>query len=339
MWFVGVISQERRLDYTEASEKVADAALAYRYLGDRCINLFFHVIHVRLIRVWGSTGEANCMRYVSYIYTICSGIDLRCRILGRIALQTAKYQDAIRRLESAMTLYRKVKWIYGEADCYQAIGEVYMGCRDEASAEIHFEKAQALYVEINHSGGQIFCGRALADVAFRRRSYTLAKQMYEQTLAICRTHVDKCRAEFGIANVALALDEDTKARNLYDKVLPVFQQHGNAVPEEAHTLKKLGDMAVKSQEDKKGKDLFEQALVKFRLTGVVPAQADCLVRLAEVAKRQLAWSEAMSRYEEAMGLYREAEDEERRMLCSKELQGLKDTTSRTSRSQLWVRLL
>jgi len=214
-----------------------------------------------------------------------------------------------------------------------------MAGRDEPSAEIHFEKAQALYVEINHNGGQIFCTRALADIAFRRRNYTQAKHMYEKTLAICRSHIDKCRAEFGIANVALALDEDTKARDLYNKVLPVFQQHGNAVPEEAHTLKKLGDMAVKTQHDEKGKDLFEQALVKFRLTGVVPAQADCLVRLAEVAKRQHAWSEAISRYEEAMGLYREAEDEERKMLCFKELQELRDARARTSRSQHWVRLL
>lgn len=43
MWLVGVISQARRLDYTEASEKVADAALAYRYLGDRYIALIFHL--------------------------------------------------------------------------------------------------------------------------------------------------------------------------------------------------------------------------------------------------------------------------------------------------------
>lgn len=44
MWLVGVISQERRLDYTEASEKVADAALAYRYLGDRCLKSLFHPV-------------------------------------------------------------------------------------------------------------------------------------------------------------------------------------------------------------------------------------------------------------------------------------------------------
>jgi tetratricopeptide (TPR) repeat protein len=87
-WLLGVISQERRLDcnYIDASDKVADATLAYRYLGD-------------------FTGEANCLR-----------------ILGRIALQTAKYGDAVQRLQSAMTLYRKVKRVYGEADCYQAQG-------------------------------------------------------------------------------------------------------------------------------------------------------------------------------------------------------------------------
>lgn len=35
-WLLGVISQERRLDcnYIDASDKVADATLAYRYLGD-----------------------------------------------------------------------------------------------------------------------------------------------------------------------------------------------------------------------------------------------------------------------------------------------------------------
>jgi tetratricopeptide (TPR) repeat protein len=301
MWLLGVISQERRIDYIDASEKVADAALAYRFLGD-------------------VTGEANCLR-----------------ILGRIALQTAKYGDAIRRLQTAMVLYRKVKRLYGEADCYQAQGEVYMGRRDETSAEVNFKKAKELYSEINHPGGKIFCTRALGDIAFRRRNYALAKLTYEQTLAMCRAQLDKCRAEFGIANVALAMNEDIRARELYDRVLPIFREHGHAVPDEAHTLKKLGDMAVKVGDDEQAKDLFEQALVKFRLTGIVPAQADCLVRLAEVAMRQSACQEAISRYEEAMGLYCEAEDEERRTLCSNALQELAEVVPRTSHQ--WVRLL
>jgi tetratricopeptide (TPR) repeat protein len=194
-----------------------------------------------------------------------------------------------------MTLYPKVKRVYGEADCYQAQGEVCMGRRDEASAEVHFMKARALFSEINHRGGEMFCTRALGDIEFRRRNYARAKQTYEQAVAMSRTHIDKCRAVFGIANVALALDQNPQARVLYDKVLPVFQQHGQAVPDEAHTLKKLGDVAVKAGDDVQAKDQFEQALVKFRLTGVVPTQADCLVRLAEVALRQSARREATVR--------------------------------------------
>jgi len=177
----------------------------------------------------------------------------------------------------------------------------------------------------------------LGDIAFRRREYALARQIYKQALALSTSEVDKCRAEFGIANVALALDEDEKARALYDKVLPVFQQHGNAVPDEAHTLKKLGDVAVKIGDDEAAKNQFEEALVKFRLIGLVPVQADCLKRLAEVAKRQFAWKEAISRYEEAVGLYGEAEDEERRELCSVALQELRNATSVTSR--VWLQLL
>jgi tetratricopeptide (TPR) repeat protein len=236
-----------------------------------------------------------------------------------------------------MMLYRRVKRIYGEADCYQAQGEVYMGRRDESSAEGHFKKALELYSEINYLGGKIFCTRALGDIAFRRRQYALAKITYEQTLPICKAQVDKCRAEFGIANVALAMDEDIRARELYNMVLPVFREHGNAVPDEAHALKKLGDIAVKARDDEQAKCQFEQALVKFRLAGVVPAQADCLVRLAEVAKRQYAHKEAILRYAEAMGLYYEAEDEERRMLCSKAMCELEGVVVQTS--QHWVRLL
>jgi tetratricopeptide (TPR) repeat protein len=212
-----------------------------------------------------------------------------------------------------------------------------MGRRDEKSAEIYFERAKELFSEIKHRGGKVFCTRALGDIAFRRRDYAEAKQIYEQAMAMSRTHVDKCRAEFGIANVALALDEDFRARDLYDRVLPVFQKHGHVVPDEAHTLKKLGDVAVKAGDDEQAKDQFEQALVKFRVTGVVPAQADCLVRLAELAMRQSALREAISRYEEAMVLYREAEDEERRTLCSKALGELKDVAPRTLHQ--WVRLL
>lgn len=259
---------------------------------------------------------------------------LSYRIRARIALQTAKYKDAMQYLQAAMALYRSVKWLYGEADCYQAQGEVYMGRRDEASAEIHFRKAKDLYFDINHLGGTIFCTRALADIEFRRRHYVQARTIYEQALDICQSEVDKCRALFGIASSCLALHEDIKAKGLYDRVLPVFQHHGNAVPEEAHTLKKLGDMAIKVGDDDKASGLIEQALVKFRLMGVVPAQADCLVRLAEIAVRQQAKKTAVSRYEEAMTLYDEAEDDERKVLCCKELQGLRDMPSRQ-----WVRLL
>lgn len=234
-----------------------------------------------------------------------------------------------------MILYRKVKRVYGEADCYQAQGEMCMGRRDESSAEPLFKQARALFAEINHRGGKVFCTRALGDIAFRQRKYALAMEIYEEALAMSKSHIDKCRAEFGIGNVLLALDEDNKAQDLYVKVLPVFQQHINAVPDEAHTLKKLGDVAVKAGDDEGAKGQFEQALVKFKLTGLVPTQADCLVRLAEVALRQSAEMEAMSRYEEAMGLYREIEDEERRMICSSALQVLQNVTPKMP----WVRLL
>jgi tetratricopeptide (TPR) repeat protein len=248
----------------------------------------------------------------------------RARILGRIALQTARFGDAIQQLQAAITLYRKVKQIYGEADCHQAQGEVYMGRGDEASAEVSFEEAATLFSEINRRTGMIFCTRALGDIAFRRRNYAQAKQIYKQALEMSTTHLDKCRAEFRIANVALALNEDLQARTLYDKVLPFFQQHCYAVPEEAHTLKKLGDVALQGGDEDQAKDWFDQALAKFRLIGDVPAQADCLVRLAEVAIRKSAFLEAISKFEEAIGLYREAEDEENRTLCSKALQDLQD---------------
>jgi len=101
--------------------------------------------------------------------------------------------------------------------------------------------------------------------------------------------------------------------------------------------KKLGDVAVKIGDDEQAKDQFEQALVKFRVTGFVPAQADCLVRLAKLAMRQSAAQEASSRYEEAMGLYGEAEDEERRMLCFKALKEL--TNDVPPIQHKWVRLL
>jgi tetratricopeptide (TPR) repeat protein len=285
-WLIGVISLERRLDYADAEEKVADAAFAFRHLGD-------------------SVGEANCLR-----------------ILGRLSFQTGKFSDAIKQLQSAMTLYHKVKWVYGEADCNQAHGEILLARRDTAASAMQFRKAIALYSELGHLGGKIFCTRAFGDIAVIEEDYAKAKDLYDQTYNMSTSDVDKARAEFGLARLLLIIGDNIQAREIFNRILPVFQKHSDAVLEEAYVLKRLGDLSVDAGDYNSAMEYCEQALAAFRLMQVLPAQADCLSDLAKIAQCQLHRETALEGYKEALMLYQRVDDDERMKMCSTAIQGL-----------------
>lgn len=273
------------MDYADAEEKVADAAFAFRHLGD-------------------SVGEANCLR-----------------ILGRLSIQTAKFSDAVKQLQSAMTLYRKFKWVYGEAECNRAYGEMLLVRRDTTAAAMQFKKAIALYSELDHLGGKIFCARAFGNIAVMEEDYAKAKDLYNQTYSMSRSDVDKARAEFGLARLLLTVGDNIQAREIFDRILPIFRKHSDAVLEEAYVLKSLGDLAVDAGDDNGAMEYCEQALASFRLMQVVHAQADCLSDLAKISKRQLHQEKASERYKEALMLYQRVGDDERMKMCSIALQG------------------
>jgi tetratricopeptide (TPR) repeat protein len=274
------------LDYADAEEKVADASIAFCHLGD-------------------SVGEANCLR-----------------ILGRLSFQTGKFSHAVKQLQSAMTLYHKVRWVYGEANCNQAYGEILLARRDTIGAAMQFRKAIGLYSELDHLGGKIFCTRAFGDIAVMEEDYAKAKDLYNQTYNMSQSDVDKARAEFGLAKLLLIIGNNVQAWEIFDRILPVFQQHSDAVLEEAYVLKRLGVIAIDAGDDNSAMKYCEQALTSFRHMQVLPAQADCLSDLAKIAKRQQHRETALERYKEALMLYKRLDDDEQMKMCSTALQEL-----------------
>ncbi|KIN93718.1 hypothetical protein M404DRAFT_443822 [Pisolithus tinctorius Marx 270] len=293
LWLISVLAVERRAYKTETGQQLLDAASQYHDMGD-------------------DTGEANCYR-----------------ILGRMYLQTARYSDAEELLLKAIRLYKNVQWIYGEADCNQALGEISICQGNGVTAAAHFDRARELYALLNHSGGLMFCAKADGDLALQRGEHGLAKEKYEGVLRMCRSPVDFARVDFGIGNVALALGDLNKARELFMKALQVFEPDTSAILEQAQTLYQLGELELSSGQERGAEDYFKRTLAVCSPVDIIPTQADCFVKLAEGAVRQSKPEEAVARYESAIALYRQAGNDASVHYYSGVLQSLVELTLRS----------
>jgi len=181
---------------------------------------------------------------------------------GNVCYWINDWQQAIRRCETALSLYR----------------EICEASRSEA------ERTAARLGEAN-------CISRLGDVHVQLDEYPQARQRYEAALPIYREIGDRlgeanCISRLG--DVHVQLDEYPQARQRYEAALPIYREIGDRLGE-ANTLTAFGVVSLAEKDYGIARDWFEQALRIYREIGdrhwqtyVAPRLAIALLALNEV---------------------------------------------------------
>ncbi|NUN65866.1 tetratricopeptide repeat protein [Pseudanabaena biceps] len=172
------------------------------------------------------------------------------KALGDISKHLEKNAKALKRYESAITLYRKIDNQLGEANTLKAIGDVLQFCKQIKKALKKYEIALAIYREIGDFIGEANTLKAIGDVLQSLDLRTEALERYEVALAIYREIGDRLGEANTLQTIAL-LEEDPviglassqSALNMYIEIGDKYSQARNLSYFTSKIQLKLGQKA------------------------------------------------------------------------------------------------
>ncbi|MGM0607023.1 MAG: winged helix-turn-helix domain-containing protein [Candidatus Muiribacteriota bacterium] len=132
--------------------------------------------------------------------------------LGKINVLMSNNKEAVEYFGKACDLYSQLNFIEGETACFVGLGDSMRFSNKIDSAEEYFNRAKQYITEISaHLKGRVYKG--LGDTAFRKRNYNIAQNYFEKAIAIFEEinenfYIGKIRHNLAFLYFELAKIED-----------------------------------------------------------------------------------------------------------------------------------
>ena len=205
--------------------------------------------------------------------------------LGIIAQVRADLEEARRRYDEALPLYRRVGAVQGEANCMLRLGGIALARSDYEEAHRRFDEALPLYRRVGDVRGEANCILDLGEIALARSDHEEARRRYDEAMPLNR-RVGAVQGEANciesLGDIARDRSDHEEARRRYDAALPLYRRVG-AVLGEANCIQSLGDIAWERSDPTTAKECYVAALALYARIHDSHSMGAAHRRLAQVA--------------------------------------------------------
>ncbi|HKH33399.1 MAG TPA: tetratricopeptide repeat protein [Beijerinckiaceae bacterium] len=149
----------------------------------------------RLVEALDGATELSIFAGLGSIHTLLRSSAARIRAqpglmarisfdIGSISLARSDHATARQRTEEAISLFRSVGNIIGQANCIRNLGAVALGQSDHQTAQQRYEEALSLYRKRGSVSGEADCLTNMGNLAARRSDHGLARKRLEEALPL-----------------------------------------------------------------------------------------------------------------------------------------------------------
>ena len=170
-----------------------------------------------------------------------------------------------------------------------------------------FERALALYVQINRGLGEVSCLVGLGDVAWMQSRYSEAEKLYGKALGIAKEVFDdrgEADCMVGLGHVEFLFRRYDAAADFYLQALTLYRRLSHRRGE-ANAIRALGEVDRIRGCNDQAERRFEEALAIYQAIGHRRGEADAIRRLGHLARVLGMYELATNEYQIALHIYQE----------------------------------
>jgi len=218
----------------------------HNFSGRGAVASLYHAAEIREV---SPRLSATCIFQLAYIARARSDLDI-----------------AVNRFEEALTQYKRIGDVTGEANCIRGLGDIESARSDYDTAMRRLEQALALFQRIGDVSGEANCLQGLGEIARLRSDHETAAKRFKEALVLYRRIGD--------------------------------------VLGEANCIQSVGHIARARSDHETAVKCLEEALALHRRIGDVSGEANCIQSLGGIASFRSDHETAVRRFEEALALHR-----------------------------------